>query len=472
MLQSKAFLWQDENPKAFNEASWNNKLDSTLNKLSEIYKEVVEPVENQYMYKSFKRASFEESIKQKLPFVTFLGPFSSGKSTVINYLIQHDVLVTGPQPVTDKFTIISYGEKMDQIPGKVLIDNPNSPFHGLSQFGESFSDHFTSVLAPHPLLRSFTLIDTPGVLEASVQNHSRQYSYADVARWFVEKSDLVILLFDPTKLETGMELQSIFNTSLKGFHGKVRIILNKADSVQPRELIRVYGALFWNLSNLIHSTEPPRVYLCSLWNQPYAPDTDHELFESEKVDFLYELFEKVPMQTLNTRVTSTIRRARSVLVFSMICASYRSRIPLLIGKSKAKKSFFNNYSDLVKNMALDLSLAVSDFPTREEISEFLERVDSSSFPNFEKLEKSKSISRLKKVINTDLPNLFQTIKQHSMCDPRDRRKNLVNLLAYNTGAATKEETPVKAIPIGGGRRNPLVVIMEEEDSRPQTIEPV
>lgn len=42
---------------------------------------------------------------------------------------------------------------------------------------------------------------------------------------------------------------------------QVRIVLNKADSVDPQQLMRVYGALMWSLGKVFRSPEVCRVYI-------------------------------------------------------------------------------------------------------------------------------------------------------------------------------------------------------------------
>ncbi len=53
--------------------------------------------------------------------------------------------------------------------------------------------------------------------------------------------------------------QVFFGGGLWGYlaEGVPPAVLNKADMCEPQELMRVYGSLFWSLSNLIHTTEPP-----------------------------------------------------------------------------------------------------------------------------------------------------------------------------------------------------------------------
>ena len=66
--------------------------------------------------------------------------------------------------------------------------------------------------------------------------------------------------------------------------------------------MRVYGSLFWNLSNLIRTSEPPRVYVGSFWDHSYKPGTNVELFTEEHNDLLYDLYETVPLQSLDNAV--------------------------------------------------------------------------------------------------------------------------------------------------------------------------
>ncbi|KAG5468268.1 hypothetical protein LSCM1_02246 [Leishmania martiniquensis] len=420
--------------------AWDEHIESTLLQLNQLYINRIEPVETCYDYNVFRPTWFSESIKQKKPFVTFLGPFSSGKSSIINYLLQKDYLLTGPQPVTDKFTVIMYGEEVQHIPGRVLMADSRLPYRGLSQFGDVFAEFFSGVLAPHPILRSVSLVDTPGILEAAGDAHSRRYNYTEVCRWFVEKSDLVFFLFDPTKLDAGPELRQVFGKALLHHESKIRMVMNKADSVRPQELMRVYGSLYWNLSNLVRTTEPPRLYVSSFWERPYTKDTDHALFEKEKEDLLYELIVTIPLQSLDRRVTSMMRRANDVLLFALICATYRSRLPALFGKSKAKERFFDEYETIAKDLAARYHVSENNFPPLAEVRAFLSKVDSKDFPDAEKLEKRGWIKLLKSSIETDLPRLLQPLKEHSMCDPRERR----NAIMLQRNYIKKQSAPASA----------------------------
>eukprot|EP00756_Hemistasia_phaeocysticola_P027692 Hpha_TRINITY_DN16130_c0_g2::TRINITY_DN16130_c0_g2_i8::g.5777::m.5777 len=402
--------------------TWDAHLKRVLAQLQTIYHKIIFPLEELYKFDAFRPSWFAETLVQTKPFVTFMGPFSSGKSTFINHLLESNYLWTGPQPTTDKFTIVMHGDVPQQIGGSILANAPDLPFRGLNIFGDQFLEHLDGYQVPHDLLRSVTLIDTPGVLEAAGDIHSRRYDYIKVCRWFVERSDLVFVLFDPTKLDAGVELRMLFKHALKGHESKIRIVLNKADAVGSQELMRVYGSLFWNLSNMINATEPPRVFVGSFWDKPYRNGTNHTLFTEEKSDLLYDITEMVPLQALDKRVTSVLRRAKEVLVHALICGMLKQGMPKYFGKEKAKAKAIEEIEKTYQEVLLKFKfITMGDMPRPEEYHAFFEKNDLLDLPRFEKTEKQGHYAAMRKIIEKDLPDLLQPIKTASCADPRDRK---------------------------------------------------
>eukprot|EP01012_Entosiphon_sulcatum_P056454 TRINITY_DN80120_c0_g1_i1.p1 TRINITY_DN80120_c0_g1~~TRINITY_DN80120_c0_g1_i1.p1 ORF type:complete len:679 (-),score=142.03 TRINITY_DN80120_c0_g1_i1:6-2042(-) len=410
--------------------SWQEQFDVTMGGLRKIYQEAVEPLENRFQYELFRPSNFVDTLKPAKPFVLFLGPFSAGKSTFINYLLGNEVLWTGPQPTTDKFTIIMHGREVNTISGRILASNPDLPFRGLAEFGDSFLEALSGMQVPSDLLRSVSLIDTPGVLEAAggQSGHSRNYDYVRVVKWFVERADMVFFLFDPSKLDAGTELQLLIR-QLRGYESKVRMVLNKADTVGGQELMRVYGALFWNMSNMIHTTEPPRVYVSSFWNRPYHHPANAPLFDEEKGDLLYELMEVIPLQALDKRVSSLLRRALDLQIFVHILGTMKEKLPTF-GKQKAAKEMCRKMEPIYMEVATKYKLTAADFPKPEEFAAFLDRpiVDIEKFPKLTDFDKEVKkgaenvLRRLERAIRVEIPALLTPISQAAAVDPRRARK--------------------------------------------------
>ena len=168
----------------------------------------------------------------------------------------------GPEPTTDRFMALVHGEDdpesdLRSLPdddttvdnfmtkargrdgknkskGKVLKGNsltvtPELPFSTLSSFGTGFLSHFVGSISSAPLLKQVTLIDTPGVLSGEKQRLSRSYDFAEVAKWFADRSDLILLLFDAHKLDISDELKEVIETIRPHNDDKMRCVLNKGE---------------------------------------------------------------------------------------------------------------------------------------------------------------------------------------------------------------------------------------------------
>ena len=139
------------------------------------------------------------------------------------------------------------------------------------------------------LLDEITFVDTPGVLSGEKQRTQRSYDFTGVISWFAAKCDLILLLFDPHKLDISDEFKRVIG-SLRGHDDKIRVVLNKADQVDTQQvkyalilwyvfsaslctltlsiyistvlqLMRVYGALMWSLGKVLNTPEVSRVYI-------------------------------------------------------------------------------------------------------------------------------------------------------------------------------------------------------------------
>lgn len=89
------------------------------------------------------------------------------------------------------------------------------------------------------LLEHITFVDTPGVLSGEKQRTQRSYDFTGVTSWFAAKCDLILLLFDPHKLDISDEFKRVIG-SLRGHDDKIRVVLNKADQIDTQQVKILY----------------------------------------------------------------------------------------------------------------------------------------------------------------------------------------------------------------------------------------
>uniref|UniRef100_A0A0B7A239 Dynamin-type G domain-containing protein n=2 Tax=Arion vulgaris TaxID=1028688 RepID=A0A0B7A239_9EUPU len=266
-------------------------IQKTLQQLLQIYKSSIKPLEDAYNFVNLNKGALLETEIVAKPLVLFVGPWSTGKTTFINYLLdiedREEKLHTGAEPTTTDFVVIQNGSRYRTMTGMQLVSDQSKAFASLEKYGQGFIQKLQGIEMKSDLLDLITFVDTPGIIENKRQQE-RGYPFSEVFQWFLQRASLIFLVFDPSKLEVGSELESVFS-QLKGYEAKLKILLNKADTITQQELMKVYGALFWNLAPLVNSVEPPRVYVGSFWSKSKNQHSLATLFLEEEQTLMLDL---------------------------------------------------------------------------------------------------------------------------------------------------------------------------------------
>ncbi|XP_076023405.1 uncharacterized protein LOC143013605 [Genypterus blacodes] len=350
---------------------------AALKKLMNIYRSAIKPMEQAYKYNELRQHEVTDGEIMSKPMVLFLGPWSVGKSSMINYLLglhgTTQELYTGAEPTTSEYTVIMHGEKFRSVEGIVMAADSSRSFSPLEKFGQGFLERLVGVEMPHKLLQRVTFVDTPGIIENRKQQE-RGYPYNQVCQWFIDRADLIFLVFDPTKLDVGGELEMLFRL-MKGRESQIRLILNKADSLSTQDLMRVYGALFWSMAPLINVTEPPRVYVSSFWPQDYTPDTSRDLFMREEISLLEDLNQVIENQ-LENKIAFIRQHAIRVRIHALLVDRYLQTYNDKLGWfSDPHEVFQDIVSDpdkyyIFKSILAKTNVSKFDLPDKEAYQDF------------------------------------------------------------------------------------------------------
>ena len=257
--------------------------DGIMEGVKKIYREKIRPVEEQYMVNAFHYPLLNDRDYDSRPMILLIGNYSTGKTSFIKFLLEQEFpgMHIGPEPTTDRFQAIMHGVDERVLPGHALVSDPTTPYFELAKFGNSFLSRFSGCEVNSNFAKGVTLIDTPGILAGKKQSSDRNYSFEAVVQWFAPRVDMILIMFDAHKVDVSDEFKRVIQ-SLEGYDDKIRVVMNKADSMDPAELLKINSALTWQLARILKGPETRRIYVGSFWEQPLAEGNYmNELFEKE-----------------------------------------------------------------------------------------------------------------------------------------------------------------------------------------------
>jgi GTPase SAR1 family protein len=271
------------------------------------------------------------------PLVLVIGNYSSGKSTFINELLDMPVQRTGQAPTDDCFTILTCpaeGESEEEVPGGIVVNDERLPFAPLMPFGEKLFAHLRLKKVKSPILENFAIIDTPGMLD-SVTEKDRGYDYLGVIGELARLADLIILMFDPHKAGTIKETYQAIRSTLPGSTGEDRVlyVLNRIDECDNvPDLVRSYGTLCWNLSQMTGRKDIPRLYLTFAAKEGDSPPQGVESWVSER-DELKGAVETAPTMRINHVFQEAERGVRELDLQAEALAAFKDGFGVLAQKA-------------------------------------------------------------------------------------------------------------------------------------------
>ena len=244
------------------------------------------------------------------PFLMVLvGPFSAGKSSIINALLGEKVVDVGPVPTTDHIHIVRHGPNVQ-----------------VSRAGET-----TTVFHPNPLLESLSFVDTPG-LESVFERHDK------VTRSFLHRADLVLLVMVATHVLSAANLD--FLQELKTYGKRTIIVVNQIDVLDEadRETVRS----FVEDQSRLHLGTDPHIWMVSAKQALEAQEED------PRDEILYDASGMAEVEEYIVNTLNDSARIRQKLETSLqIASNVRGAADELVA---ANKTALTEHQKTLKNI--------------------------------------------------------------------------------------------------------------------------
>jgi len=416
--------------------------DSIISGVKTIYKDKVRPLEEQYMVKDFHYPLLTDDDFDAKPMVLLIGSYSVGKTSFVEYLLDRDYpgMHIGPEPTTDRFQAIMHGAEERELPGHTLVSAASGPFRELSQFGNAFLQRFMGCEVPSDFAKGCTLIDTPGILAGRKQTDDRHYSYEEIIKWFAPRVDMILLMFDANKIDIADEMKRVIQ-HLEGYDDKIRVVLNKADCLDPADLLKVNSALTWALARILKAPEVRRIYVGSFWKEPLQPSYLGELFERESTALLADM-SSLPRNNTTAKLNDLVYRTRMVRVQALVLHTLRAEMPKMTGKDKKQRELIAGLEEIFLKVSKTYNIPTGDFP---DVAKFRHTLATSEacrdFTKFKKLDE-KLMQQLDAIIRDQVGALMSEFE----AIPSPDFAAVPSVVTAGTAAVQPASPPVRDTP--------------------------
>ncbi|WP_028950612.1 dynamin family protein [Sulfurihydrogenibium subterraneum] len=304
--------------------------------------------------------------------VIFVGKLSTGKSTIMNALLDRNIMPTGIGTITKSINTVI---KSDEDKIEVIYKDGNSEVYQLNEKSFELINGKANIKAVNVYLKDFPFssvifVDTPGIDEL-------QENLENLTLSRIPTADAVVFVLDISKGLTKKDKEFFNDYIIKFLRDKIFIVFNKLDLVKDEVDEE-------QIQNVKKDLEGFTVFVFS------AKEKDKDFFAFKNQLFNY-LSETSKSQIIKSRINSIIKAIEEV--------SKKQLNSLIENKQKTKEELQSKLSELKMKKA-ELDNTLNDLRKKVEV-EILDIINNKIVP----LIDNKRIEVITKVKNMDPDNL-------------------------------------------------------------------
>jgi hypothetical protein len=114
------------------QSAQSGRYESLADGLKHVYRTKIRPLETAYAFETFYSPPLTDVDIEARPMVLLLGQYSVGKTTFVEHLLgrAYPGAHIGPEPTTDRFVAVMYGDDDRVVPGNAATVQSDRPFAG------------------------------------------------------------------------------------------------------------------------------------------------------------------------------------------------------------------------------------------------------------------------------------------------------------------------------------------------------
>uniref|UniRef100_A0A5S6QE30 EH domain-containing protein n=1 Tax=Trichuris muris TaxID=70415 RepID=A0A5S6QE30_TRIMR len=367
--------------------------------LAMFYTAKIKPAEEQLLPTAYSRAPLTDREITCMPSVLFVGEYSTGKTTLINHILQttYTGSKVGTGPTTANFFILVYGTAEHIIPACRAAQERALPHPGLAKMRAETLERCFIVYCRSALLRHMIVIDTPGIVSSWDEKTKRKgFDYIGGIVQLAKMSDATVFVFDAKTLD--IENKDVKSTLklLNPVGERLVFLLNKADDLPISRVNDLLGDLVWSLSRLMEREGAPNVFVGSFWSRPLRRPNSCVIFEQHMRAF-FDYLRNIAHNVYSRRLDEIVARAREVrglaLVFNSLAIEVTTKLTPKVRK-KLRKELRKIYPRLAKSNRLSFD----DLPPVGKVKHLLRQATMRSIPMVD----SDTMDMVEQFVNVDL----------------------------------------------------------------------